>query len=120
MDTKEILVGGVLLSESSAVLVYARQWGQRELIRLRTWFRSKKFGTWYPSRSRAHRFVVERQHGQALAEAILAAVEGKPMPDADKFAVIEADADKTRESRERGKKRRRERDAAMNALVGDN
>ena len=81
LDTVDTFMGCVPQGENRAILVYRRQHGGREYVRLRTWHRHGIIGQWYPDKRR--RFIIPLDDAKALGEAIMQAAEGKSdkMPD---------------------------------------
>ena len=92
LDTVDEFMACIPQGDSRAVLVYRRQHGGREYIRWRIWHKHRKLGRWYPDKRR--RFIVPLQDAKPLAQAIVAAVEGKQGDMPDWLARREAETDR--------------------------
>ena len=75
LETVDEFMAAVPWDEWRTVLVYRRQHGGRTYIRLRTWNKHRRFGSWYPS---DRFFIIPIGNAGLLADAIQAAAEGRP------------------------------------------
>jgi hypothetical protein len=79
-ETHDQFIAAVPWGRWRAVLVYLRQHGGRQWVRLRTRNKHRKKLVWYPSK---RFFVIPIENADALADAIRAAVRCNPSPKPD-------------------------------------
>jgi hypothetical protein len=80
LQTHDQFIAAVPWGNWRAVLVYLRQHGGREWVRLRTWNKHRKKLVWYPTK---RYFVIPIENADALVNAITAAVRGNSSPKPD-------------------------------------
>ena len=80
LDTVDKFIAAVPWGKWRAVLLYLRQHGGREWVRLRTWDKHRKKLVWYPTK---RYFVIPIEDAEALANAIKAAARDNPSPKPD-------------------------------------
>ena len=79
-ETHDQFIAAVPWGKWRAVLVYLRQHGGRQWVRLRTWNKHRKKLVWYPTK---RYFVIPIEDADSLASAIRAAARCNPSPKPD-------------------------------------
>lgn len=78
-ETIDTFIAAIPVGEGRCIVVHRRQHAGREHLRFRYWIRHHLRGLWYPDshRNGPRAFTLPLEHGEALANALLAGVAGE-------------------------------------------